>query len=245
MSTNAPEQLRAAAALFSAAVLDEANVFAVVDRIAELFNTGMLPLASQASGSRLYDYWKYAENRMSEDDRRGVYTRVFGSTSDDPSTNVEANGAFRELWLRFLGSLVEYGRETPAGSAEISTERVRDSARELAANLSDVLTPSTIVVATDLCAQLETAWAVLGDREVQQALGADDAWELIAAVDEREFGGAVDTQAAREKAATASALLDALANAGDSDSSDVDEFTVRRWVRIAATTQAASKKDDG
>lgn len=242
MNPHAPDHLRAASALYSASVLEDARVFAVAHRIAELFQQGMLPLESTAAGSRLYDYWKYTGSRMSEADRRDTYSRVFGSATDDASVDAEANGGFRELWLRYLGSLVEYGRETSAAPGEMSMQRVRDSARELAVNLADALTPSAMVVASDLCAQLETAWTILGDRDVQGVFGAADAWELIAAVAEREFGEAVDTQAAREKAATASALLDALADAGDGDPSDLDEFTVRRCVKIAATAQAGARK---
>ena len=72
------ENLLATGAIYSAYLLEEARVFQVVDRIAELFVQGLLPLGRGRAADALRRYWLNG-NRISERERRELYARVLGS----------------------------------------------------------------------------------------------------------------------------------------------------------------------
>mgnify|MGYP003334886923 FL=1 len=70
------DNLRAAGAIYTAAQLDELRLFAVTDRIAELFAAGQLPIGSGRAAKAFQDYWRARDGRLSEAERRAEIGRA-------------------------------------------------------------------------------------------------------------------------------------------------------------------------
>jgi hypothetical protein len=99
------DNIRATRALYASAMLEEIKLFSVVDRLVEQFASGKLPLGRGNAGKRLYQYWKNAPSRLSESDRRNLYSRTFGLPGGE---GVAApNQEFADLWLRFVAAVAE------------------------------------------------------------------------------------------------------------------------------------------
>ena len=60
------DNIRAAQTLYTSAMLEEVELFSVVDRLVEQFSNGQLPLGRGNAGKRLYQYWKHASLRLNE-----------------------------------------------------------------------------------------------------------------------------------------------------------------------------------
>jgi hypothetical protein len=161
-------------------MLEEARVFEVVDRLAAMFSTGLLPLSSGPAASALYGFWKSHTTHLTSAQRHTVYARAFGFPGGEPG--VLLNREFDELWLRFLGTLGMYCAELqalPASSRSVSGEEVRRSGLALAANLSRHGTGLTAFAAADLKQDLAHILEILADAEVQKAFGVADEWQLV------------------------------------------------------------------
>src|SRR6185369_8786071 len=70
--------IRAMQAIYSAAIFEEIKMFQVVDRLAVLFRTGLLPLGRGEAVDRLRQYAVTAPRRLPESERRAVYQRSLG-----------------------------------------------------------------------------------------------------------------------------------------------------------------------
>src|SRR5262245_36759948 len=129
------DRIRAAGAVYVAAMFDAMKAFDVADRLVELFLAGQLPLTRSPASSLLYEYWRDARERMTANERRGLYAQTFGIPTGD-AVDVEPNREFNALWLRFLATVSEFERQQAVGEAVISKQDVQTRARELAANVS-------------------------------------------------------------------------------------------------------------
>lgn len=190
-----PENLFALQAVYFAAMLEELRVFQVVDRLIELFHQGMLPLGRGRAGDILYRYWKESEIRLTEPERRNLYSRAFGFTGGDPT--VPGNREFSDLWLRFVSSVSSYVRQnsleqllTRSIPAPISQEALRRSGRDLAANLSLHGYGIAFYAATELQTQVKEIIELLSNPEIKNAFGARDMFQVIDQVATLELGGA-------------------------------------------------------
>ena len=184
------DNLRAAQGLYFAAMLEEAKVFAVVDRLADLFSTGRLPLGRGNAGERLYLYWKHAPIRLSGKDRRNLYSRTFGFPGGDGEA--ASNREFADLWMRFVAAVSEFG------SRPERAEDVRRAGLDLAQNLSTHGYGMAYFAAAELELQIREMIDILSDAEIQSAYGVHDAWAVLERVAVLELGGA--TSAARYRA---------------------------------------------
>src|SRR6266487_367048 len=75
--------LRALEPVYFAAMLEEARLFDVVDRLVAMFSHGMLPLGPGRAGAMLYRHWKGHHSRFTTAQRRNVYARAFGLPGGD------------------------------------------------------------------------------------------------------------------------------------------------------------------
>ena len=202
------ENLLATGAIYSAYLLEEARVFQVVDRIAELFVQGLLPLGRGRAADALRRYWRSGD-RISERERREIYARVLGSPGG--AAGVRPNREFLALWLRFVDSVLAYARRNRASELvrppSANNARVRQAARDLAANASLHGSGIAGMAARRLMAQAQQLFEILNDREVQAAFGARDAWQLIERVS-RDLGGARNVARYRNQAEAARQIFD-------------------------------------
>src|SRR5688572_21426300 len=72
-----PANLRALQTLYFAAMLEEARLFDVVDRLVAMSSQGLIPVGSGKAGALLYRYWRTSDGRMTTFQRQTVYARAF------------------------------------------------------------------------------------------------------------------------------------------------------------------------
>ena len=227
------ENLLATGAIYSAHLLDEARVFQVVDRIAELFGQGLLLLGRGRAADALRHYWRNG-NRISERERRELYARVLGSPGG--AAGVRPNREFPALWLRFVDSVLAYAHKNKASELvrppSANNARVRRAARDLAANVSAHGGGVATTAALRLVAQAQQLFEILNDRELQQAFGARDAWQLIERVS-RDLGSARNVTRYRKQAEAARQIFDWLVDytAGGSTKGDTQVVSAaEQWL---------------
>ncbi len=202
--------LDAAAVLYAAAALEEMHIFAVADRVAAQFASGMLPI-SKSAGSALYRYTRTRSQRLSEKERRRMYGHVFGGTS----TGVVApNREFTTLFMRFLSAVSKYERNKSIGKKKAAgAEQVRKAGRDLATNLSNRTYGAPVFVAASLARQLRDIEKMLSHPEVLKAYKAASVWQLVERVAKRELGKSSNTARQRTRAQSGAAIIKWLGSA--------------------------------
>jgi hypothetical protein len=182
-------ELEAAAALYSGALLEELQPFALVDRLVELWLHGGLPTGPATSAAHALDhYWRDGAERLSDEARAGLYAAVFAAP-------------FHDLWVALLAALAR--AEPDAG----------ERADAVRAQLGAAVGEATLRAAPLLVTQLRAALEVLHDREILAAYGARDSWTLIDTLARLELGREVDVARVRTMAATGSVVIVWLASA--------------------------------
>lgn len=179
-------------------MLEEARFYDVYDKIEELFLNQMLPISRGSAGDRIYARWKKSTQRISKPERLNFYASCFGAAGGNPAL-VNQNREFNDLWLRFVSAVSEFGRKLQVDDLlrtriplSVSTEVVRKSARDLAANLSLHGYGVAYFAATELQNEINDVKDILSDEEVRLAYGARDMRQLIEQVSIYELGGARD-----------------------------------------------------
>jgi len=205
-----PDNLRAVQVIYVAAMLDELRLFQVVDRLSELFQLGLLSLTGRA-GSSLYKYWKETPSRLTEINRRNIYSSTLGIAGG--SEGVAVNREFNDLWLRFVSRIATFNRNNGLSTALTETDELslRRSARELAENLSLHGWGVTFHAAVELSKQIKFSTKLLSDSEITSAYGARDVWQVIDHVATIDLGGAVNITRYRSMATTGGTIISWLA----------------------------------
>ena len=207
----------AAKGLYWSAACEEMGILAVVDKLREMFQLGMLPFGRSQGGDLLYLYGKKAVTRMTEIERRNVYARTFGFPGGDP--NALPNREFSDLWLRFVSAVSEAGRQvtldrllTSPRPGSVSQEQVRKSGRDLAANLSLHTYGAGHVNATEITSTIGDAIQILSSQDLLDAFGAKDIYSLMEQVSALELGGARNTTRYRTIAQAGAVIIAWLAD---------------------------------
>ncbi len=202
-----PENLNAAATVYQAAMLEQLQFFAVVDRIVEQYQSGELPL--RGSVRKRIAEWIRSDDRLSEAERRSLYGHVLGG--DVPAGSaVEPNRDFDPLFDRFTAAVGAYERQR-SGKVEtkkrVDAKAVHKAARALALNLSNRSYGAPVEAAGSLARKVDLAEAILSDKQVRSAYGAKDAWAVVERVAEQELGKPVDATRARSSAKDGAAVI--------------------------------------
>lgn len=212
------ENLNAAQAIYFAYMLEEMRLPQVVERIVDLFRSGLLPLGRGAAGDYLYNYYKKAADRITEGERRDLYMRLFGAPGGDPN-GTEPNRDFNELWLRFVSAVSSFARQLTVDRllrtnipVAVSQEQVRKAGRDLAANLSVHGFGIAYFAATELQSMILEYRDKLSDPEIRSAFGARDMWQVIDQVNANYLGGTRNTHRYRTQARSGAVIIRWLAN---------------------------------
>jgi hypothetical protein len=208
------ENIRAVQAVYFARQLEEMRAFQVVDRLAQLFQQGLLPLGPGTGGKLLKDYATTAD-RLSAQARNQLYFRALG-VPPSAASDAQPNREFRTLWLRLVTSVALLNRRQKAlvTGKPSSALAVWRAARALAANAS-AHGAGLIAAVRRLSADANALRAVLETPGIQQAFGARDMWQVIDRVASRELGGAVNVKRFRALAQAGSSILQWLADHAD------------------------------
>jgi hypothetical protein len=206
--------LEAAQAVYFAAMMDEARIFDVVDKLAELFQVGALPLERGPAGEFFYNYIRNTPDRISPYERRNTYARVFGAAVGDPNATGAQFRNFDDLWLRFVSAVSDWYRKNQVESLFASNgryvpsqEQVRKTGLDLAANLSLYCYGGTWFVASELQKDIAAYVNILSSPEVKSLYGARDMWQVIDQVSVLEFGRPVNTIRARTMADAGACII--------------------------------------
>jgi hypothetical protein len=191
----AEDNIRLMGPMIFASMFDELKVFQVVDKILDMSQRGQISLIRGKAGTRLYNYWRQAPNRMSEMERQTFYALTLGIPTGQPGLAV--NSEFQDLWIRFVSSVSSLVRENrvdqllrSALPVAINQQQVKKSARDLANNMSLYGYGMAYYAAVDLQTQIEEIIELLSDPDVRSAFGARDMWGVIDQVAGSELGGA-------------------------------------------------------
>jgi len=205
-------QLEAAAALYTGATLEQVAPFTLVDRIVELWLARGLPIGTAGASSALDRYWLHRNDRLSDEERRDTYARVF-------------DARFDELWTALVVVLAQ-----PEAAAQ-----ARERADAVRAHLEACVDERVLALTPLLYAQLRAALDVLGDREILDTYGAQDVWQLIDQRARLDLGTTPDVARVRTMAAAGTELVAWLAEDDDAVSEEVSD-AARTWLAVARTT---------
>ncbi len=206
------DNIRAMQPTYFAAMFEELKVPQVVDKLAELFQNGVLPIGRGNAGNFLYKYWKDAANRIQEPERRSFYARTLGVPGGDDGGM--PNREFNDLWLRFVSAVSQFVRQNNVDDllrsripASISQQMVRKSGRDLAANLSLHGYGMAYFMATELQKMVKDFITLLSDSDIKSAYGARDMWQVIDQVATLELGGAKNSVKYRTMATSGAIIM--------------------------------------
>ena len=205
--------LRALETVYYTAMLEEARLFDVVDRLVAMFGGGRLLLGPGRAGAMLYRHWKGHQSRLTTRQRGNVYARAFGLPGGDAS--VMPNGEFSDLWMSFVSIVGMYSAELqslPPGERSVSPEEVLISGRALALNLSIHGHGLGWFAAQDFKPEIQQVTELLSDAELQSAFGAKDPGQVIYNVAAAELGARPNVRRAHTRATSGLIIIRWLAN---------------------------------
>jgi hypothetical protein len=205
--------LRALETVYFTAMLEEARLFDVVDRLAAMFSRGRLPLGPRRAGAMLYQHWKAHHSRLTTEQRHNVYARAFGLSGGD--AHAMPNSEFNDLWMRFVSIVGMYSAELqslPPGERSVSLEEVLVSGRTLAINLSTHGQGLAWFAAQDFKSEIKQVIELLSDAELQSAFDARDPWQLIHNVAAAELAARPNVPRAHTRANSGVIIIRWLAN---------------------------------
>ncbi|MHB8789224.1 MAG: hypothetical protein ACYDBT_05025 [Desulfobulbaceae bacterium] len=193
-----PDNVMLMGPILCAKMFEDLKVFQVLDKLVELSQNGMLTIGEGEAGRMLYLYWKNTPNRISESERRNIYSSTLGVPGGDGGGS--PNREFNDLWLRFISAVSSLVRQRTADQilrtnmpASIGQQQVRKAARDLAMNLSARGYGMTYYLAKDLNAQITDIIKILSDQEIRACFGASNMWQVIDQVATLELGGALNS----------------------------------------------------
>jgi hypothetical protein len=205
------DNIRATQVLYTAAMLEELKVFQVVDRLTQLFQHGLLTVNRRTTGSSLYKYFKEAPLRLSESERRNLYSSAVGAPGG--AEGVVVNREFNDLWLRFVSRVATLNRQNQLVTSDSENKELalRRAARDLAQNLSLHGGGMALYAAVDLQQQIVFAAKLLSDPEITAAYGTRDMWQVVDQVATIDLGGATNTHRYRTMATAGATVISWLA----------------------------------
>jgi hypothetical protein len=206
-----PDNVMAMSAIYFSAQLEELKFFAVADKVAEQFQTGVIPTSRSMGGEAIYRYIRDATLRLSEAERRGMYARAFGfaqGSVDEPMPNRE----FSDVWIRFLSSVSVLQREWDANIRKsLTQEQVFKNARDLTVNVSLHGYGMAHFAAVEMQDLIKNLLKMLSYGDVLQAYGVNDVWQLVERVSGLYLGGSANSVRQRTLARSGANIIQWLA----------------------------------
>jgi hypothetical protein len=197
------QNLRAASVLYAVARLEEMQLFAVADRVADAFASGKLAVGPGAK--RLAQgYVKARPTRLGAEQRKTLYSHVFGEPGAGDAT---PNKDFAALWARLMEEVSPFlERQQPLADKKgkaggpVSASEVHRAARDLAQNLSARTYGAPVAAAALLARQIRDIDALLSHPETAAVFRVQDAWEVVDKVARSELGRSANVVRARTAA---------------------------------------------
>jgi hypothetical protein len=191
-----PQNMMAAGRLYGAFEFEKLRLVSAVDRVAELWRAGVVPIGNDSGGQLLNDYFWSRDERLTEAARGMIFGRLFGATGTETSKDSQPNKGFEALMRRFLTNVAQLRRlqeqqsviSNPGESRTLASENVRKTGREFATNLSLYGWGSAYFDASRIDSHIAMAYKVADDAQVQRAFAATTPWQVVERVSQQEFG---------------------------------------------------------
>ncbi|HMJ92711.1 MAG TPA: hypothetical protein VK472_01290 [Allosphingosinicella sp.] len=189
------DHIRLAGPMIFASMFEELKAFEAVDTLIDMSQRGMLNLGRGPAGTKLYEYWRNAPNRMSPTERSNFYAITLGIPGG--AVDGMVNTDFQDLWLRFVSSVSSLIRENRVDQlirsslpASVNQQQVKKAARDLTTNLSMHGYGMSFYAAVDLQSQIQEMIDLLSDEQMRAQFGAHDMWGVLDYVAQSYLGGA-------------------------------------------------------
>lgn len=261
-----PDNVRAVSVIYFAAQLEDMRLFSAADEVAHQFAMGALPISRGAAGDNLFEYIKGAQDRFTELERRGFYSRALGMASGGDGAT--PNREFQDLWIRALSAISSFNRQTTAGLVE-GYDRLRNPAQLISLNIADnrrvhhmhvfkSLRDLTInlslhgfamahYAAVELQQTILQVRTMLSHPDVLSAYGVRDYFQLVERVARMYMNSDVNTMRQRVLAQSGSRIIQWLAEHSETLASpglpEVGLFSdpdlasnVERWLAVTGTS---------
>jgi len=201
--------------------LDRMGLVAVVDRLTELNQLGLLSLRYGSASKALDDWHWNAEDRLNQPSRMSVYGRVCGMAGAPVSKEVQPNVNFESLLTRFIATIVESDRQervtnliepARARSLALTDEMVRKAGRDLASGASLYGWSGTQLQARRIKTTMLDALQILSLPEILSLYAATSPYQVIERVSSEEFKQVPNVVKLRTMAEAGHAILRLVAN---------------------------------
>jgi hypothetical protein len=176
-------------------------VYDVTDFLVQQFRRGMLPL-DHDGGTRMNDFAHEQSNRLTNQERKDLYSNVLGAKDGAPPTS-QPNHEFNDLWSRFLTSVVIF--VSPA-SASATQRDLTLAARNLASNLS-IAGHRVGHLGAKLRTEIKSNLRLLSTPGILHALRAQDLWQVVDPVASSELGETRNIVRSRTTATSGAVLI--------------------------------------
>ena len=191
------ERVLAVADLYYIYQHEKLGVFRVLLKLQELFRAGTVRLSSGAGAYGLYQYDRRQVLRHTQRDRLQAYRRVFGYTNATPPPGAKPNQEFHKLLVHFITQVAQFFRDKRI--SEVIRPRVSDptfgsvavvrrAGLDLRNNLKNASYGHVNVLRVEMLQLLDEAFRILGTEDVKKLFGADNAWDVLEVVLERQLG---------------------------------------------------------
>lgn len=195
-----PESIRAVAVIYLVHELETLGLFAVADRLVELFMQGQLPIGGRDAAA-LDAFTRTEPSRLTASERRAIHERVLGPGAG-------SSGGFDEHWRRFLADVAAAIAGAPDDPRPPSLlDPVRASGHALARLASErgggVTQPAARVLGEHAKACLD----LVALPSILAATGARDRWQVIERVGASYLGTSPPVMHHRERASAGAAVL--------------------------------------
>ena len=196
-----PKNVEAISAMYVVYQCSQMMVFAVTNRVVDLFMAGLLPMQGDST-ARALDNWYWKRHSMvSAQGMMNNFSRALGAPGGDVGGDVTPNTEFNTLLIRVISSISEYERQnslgqlidqTPGRARPHSGEYVRKAVRDLAANATLYGYAGAQFAAERMVRQLREAMEILQLPRVREIYGVSTMWQVIERVAQSEFGTTVN-----------------------------------------------------
>lgn len=255
-----PDRIRAIGHTYAVYNYEQLPLFAVVYRIVEMFNNGLVPIGLGNAGKAIDAYYWSLRNRMTDADRHALYTRVLGATGGEIASDVPRNVDFQPIFMRFMSSIVEYDRQqridnlfTGANgrTRALTGETVRKNGLDLARNASLHCWAGGLFFPRRLNTDVADTVNIIQQPEVQQAFGVTNAQQVIERVAQTELGIQANVVKYKTMAESGKAILDLVAKyytvwssaAGNPLFPDLSQMAAQGGIAVIAAQSDVSLDD--
>ena len=228
------DNIQSAATLYAIMVLgDEMGIYKAADVVLKYVTMGKIDVASSTTATRIYNYMKLRDDRLTYSERSSLYMMTFNIGEGQTIDGMGYNKNFQQLWETLMYEVTRYIRKYERAEVpdNVSKSSIIQIMLDLQNNLSRAASGMTKIFVPELYAYLEDAIQILDAQEIKDQIGhgvTRDIWNVVESISREEFGHYPNTSALRTVASNARRIMMMLSEFSPSTLND-DDF--QRFVR--------------